>query len=127
MQLREPGSAGRVAFLVLMLACRSSNTDQSNESAQQSSAATSNYAAARQHFHTHLVKRNSSLPEVGGDAALYIDEPTADGIARALTETLADRVALAARGEASRAHVSQFAWSHVAEQTLAVYREAMRG
>ena len=74
-----------------------------------------------------LIARNSSLPEVGGDAALYIDEPTADGIARALTETLADRAALAARGQASRAHVAQFDWSHVAEQTLAVYREAMRG
>jgi alpha-1,3-rhamnosyl/mannosyltransferase len=74
-----------------------------------------------------LIARNSSLPEVGGDAALYINEPTADGIARALSETLADRVALAARGEASRAHAAQFDWPHVAEQTLAVYREAMRG
>ncbi len=72
-----------------------------------------------------LVARNSSLAEVGGDAALYIDTPTADGIARALTTALADRPALAARGEASRAHAAGFAWSRVAEETLAVYREAM--
>ena len=74
-----------------------------------------------------LIARNSSLPEVGGDAAIYIDDSTPDGIARALSETLADRTALAARGEASRAHAARFDWQHVAEQTLAVYREGIDG
>ncbi len=72
-----------------------------------------------------LVARNSSLPEVGGDAALYIDTPTVDGIAGALADALSDRTALAARGETSRAHAQKFAWSRIAEETLAVYREAM--
>lgn len=72
-----------------------------------------------------LIARNSSLTEIGGDAALYIDTPTADGIASALTDALADRSALVARSEASRAHAARFAWSHVADQTLAVYREAI--
>ena len=72
-----------------------------------------------------LIARNSSLAEVGGDAALYIDTQTADGIASALTDVLADRPALLARGEICRAHAAGFAWSHIADETLAVYREAM--
>ncbi len=72
-----------------------------------------------------LIARNSSLPEVGGTAALYIDTPTVEGIARSLTDALADRHALAVRGEAARAHAAQFAWNRIADQTLAVYREAM--
>lgn len=72
-----------------------------------------------------LIARNSSLAEIGGDAALYIDTPTAEGIATALTDALSDRTALAARGETSRVHAQKFAWSRIAEETLAVYREAM--
>ena len=72
-----------------------------------------------------LVARNSSLPEVGGDAALYLEDPTITGMTAALTDALADRAALAARGEASRAHAATFAWPHVAQQTLEVYREAI--
>ena len=73
-----------------------------------------------------LIARNSSLPEVGGDAARYIETPTPAGIAQALTDALADRPALVARGEASRAYAAGFAWSRVADETLAVYREALR-
>jgi glycosyltransferase involved in cell wall biosynthesis len=72
-----------------------------------------------------LIARNSSLPEVGGDAALYIETPTIEGIATALGDALGDRAALADRGAVSRAHADRFAWLRVAEQTSAVYREAI--
>ena len=73
-----------------------------------------------------LIARNSSLPEVGGDAAQYLDDPTPAGIARALTEVLADRPALAARGERSRARAARFTWHAVARETLDVYRAIAR-
>lgn len=72
-----------------------------------------------------LIARNSSLSEVGQSAALYLDDPTPDGIAATLASLLADRPALAAIGEAGRAHAARFAWDSVAGDTLAVYREAL--
>ena len=50
-----------------------------------------------------LCARNSALVEVGGSAAIFLDDVTPEGIARALTEALADRDALARRGEEGRA------------------------
>jgi alpha-1,3-rhamnosyl/mannosyltransferase len=73
-----------------------------------------------------LIARNSSLPEVGGDAALYLDDPTSGGIACALAEVLADRPALAERGERSRARAAHFTWESIAQATLDVYREIAR-
>ena len=73
-----------------------------------------------------LVAQNSSLIEVGGDAAIPLEDPSADGIARALTDTLSDRDALAARGDRSRHHAQMFDWDDVARRTLDVYRETMR-
>ncbi len=73
-----------------------------------------------------LVAQNSSLVEVGGDVAIPLDDPTADGIARALTDALWDRAALSARGERSRDHARMFDWDAVARATLNVYREAAR-
>ena len=72
-----------------------------------------------------LIARNSSLTEVGRDAAFYLDDPTPQGIAAALATTLADRDALAAAGETARAHAARFSWDAVAADTLAVYREAI--
>jgi alpha-1,3-rhamnosyl/mannosyltransferase len=73
-----------------------------------------------------LIARNSSLPEVGGDAALYLDDATPAGIGRALTEALADRSALAARGARSADRAARFGWERVARETLEVYRELLR-
>lgn len=83
-------------------------------------------AEAMAHGCPVLVAQNSSLVEVGGEAAIPLDDPTADGIARALTDALADRPALAARGERSRDHARMFDWDEVARATLDVYREAAR-
>lgn len=73
-----------------------------------------------------LIARNSSLPEVGGDEALYLDDAGADAIARALGAALADRPALAARGTRSVARAARFGWDRVARETLDVYRELAR-
>jgi glycosyltransferase involved in cell wall biosynthesis len=71
-----------------------------------------------------IAARSSSLPEVGGDAALYFDPMDVDGLTRELQRVLEDkslREELIARG---RAHVEKFRWDEAAEKTLAVLRRA---
>lgn len=63
----------------------------------------------------------SSLPEVGGDAALYADEQRGDAYAMALhrLETTSLRSRVVAEG---LARVEAFAWSKTLEKTAAFYR-----
>jgi glycosyltransferase involved in cell wall biosynthesis len=73
-----------------------------------------------------LIARNSSLIEIGGRSALFLDEVTPESIATALTEALADREALAERGEAGRAEAARYSWPASATATRDVYRQALR-
>jgi glycosyltransferase involved in cell wall biosynthesis len=60
-----------------------------------------------------------ALREVGGDAAVFVDEAhLADGMRRALEE----RDELTAAG---LERVQEFSWRAAAERTLEVYREAL--
>jgi len=72
-----------------------------------------------------LTSRTTALPEVVGDAALTVDpaseEEIAAGLVRLLTEP-ETREALAAAG---LARATSFRWDTVAEQTMAVYAEAL--
>jgi glycosyltransferase involved in cell wall biosynthesis len=66
-----------------------------------------------------------SLPEVYRDAARYCDPLDVESIATALDEVASDgqlRNGLVARG---RERAGEFSWARTAEQTLAVYREAL--
>lgn len=72
-----------------------------------------------------VAARAGSLPEVYGDAARYCDPLDLDSIAAALVEVASNeqlRKRLAARG---RQRAGEFTWRRTAEQTLAVYREAL--
>lgn len=66
---------------------------------------------------------SSSLPEVGGDAALYFDPRSVDGIAAALVRVAGlaegERAALVARG---RARAAQFTWRRFKERTAEAFR-----
>jgi alpha-1,3-rhamnosyl/mannosyltransferase len=67
----------------------------------------------------------SSLPEVGGDAALYFDPVSADSIIEALLRLLSDadlHDELAHRGLKQAA---RFSWDRVAAETEAVYETVM--
>jgi glycosyltransferase involved in cell wall biosynthesis len=73
-----------------------------------------------------LCARNSSLVEIGGRSALFLDEVTPESIAAALTDALSDRTALAERGEAGREEAARYSWSASATATRDVYRQALR-
>ncbi len=72
-----------------------------------------------------IASRASSIPEVCGDAALYVDEPeSVDAWAaalRSLTDDGAMQASLRARGTE---RAGRFSWNATAEATLAVLREA---
>jgi glycosyltransferase involved in cell wall biosynthesis len=74
-----------------------------------------------------LTSNRSSLPEVGGDAARYVDPLDVDDIRAGLAALLSDpaeRARLAARG---RARAAGFSWARTARETLAVLEAAAAG
>jgi glycosyltransferase involved in cell wall biosynthesis len=71
--------------------------------------------------------RTSSLPEVGGDAALYFDPEDVGAIRAAVARLLGDaalRADLVARG---RERVRRFTWEATCAGTAEVYRRALAG
>lgn len=69
-----------------------------------------------------IAARSSSLPEIGGEAAVYFDPQNSRDLAGQLRRILGDRNLrddLIARG---RERVAQFRWDRAAEATLAVLR-----
>ncbi len=75
-----------------------------------------------------ITYRNSSLPEVVGDAAVLIDAPyPVDALAEAMLKALEDdglRQGLIARGYRRR---DEFSWERAAEETMAVYQRCLAG
>ena len=63
----------------------------------------------------------SSLPEVGGEAAVYVDDPCdADALAAAISRALGDRLRLR---EMSLAQAAKFTWDRTAAGVAGVIRE----
>lgn len=72
------------------------------------------------------VSRTSSLPEVVGDAGLYFDPQNPEEIAAQIAKFLDDaglRKECARRG---KERAAQFSWKKAAEQTMAVFGQALR-
>jgi glycosyltransferase involved in cell wall biosynthesis len=70
-----------------------------------------------------LTSNTSSLPEVGGNAVLYVDPRRPDEIAAGLHRLASRpelRAELVARG---RGRAALFSWARTAAQTLRVYQE----
>ncbi|MFN0034300.1 MAG: glycosyltransferase family 4 protein [Saprospiraceae bacterium] len=69
-----------------------------------------------------VLNRASSLPEVGGDAAVYFEEKSPESLEAAVCQVLKDssfRKMLVARG---RERAEQFTWQRSVEKHLALYR-----
>ncbi len=72
-----------------------------------------------------VTSRTSSLPEVGGDAALYVDPQDPSDIAAKVRQAAEDsslRERMIAQG---LARAREFTWRRTAEMTLRVYEEAL--
>ena len=72
-----------------------------------------------------VASATSSLPEVGGDAALYVDPRNPEDIAEKIQRGVEDvglRARLTQRG---LARARQFTWQRMAEETLKVYDEVL--
>ena len=66
----------------------------------------------------------SSLPEVGGDAALYVDDPSdSAAIAKTLATALTDEGVRARLSHAARERAVSFTWDRCAAGVVAVIRE----
>jgi len=72
-----------------------------------------------------VASRNSSLPEVVGDAGVLLDALTPDAIAGALRPLLADPEARRRLGDAGKARAATFTWERAAERTVDAYRDAL--
>jgi alpha-1,3-rhamnosyl/mannosyltransferase len=72
-----------------------------------------------------LCSNTSSLPEIAGNAALYISPEDTDGIAKVLRCLIGDALLRAELSEKGRRQASRFSWERAARETLAVYRFAL--
>ncbi len=72
-----------------------------------------------------VAARAGSLPEIYADAAEYCDPRDVDSIATALTNVSGNETLTARLSERGRERAAEFSWKRTAEQTLAVYREAV--
>lgn len=67
-----------------------------------------------------LTSNVSSLPEAGGDAALYFDPTSAEDIARQIKRVLNDDKLREAMIEKGKGQVKKFSWEKTAKETLRV-------
>jgi glycosyltransferase involved in cell wall biosynthesis len=72
-----------------------------------------------------VTSRTSSLPEVGGDAALYVDPFDVADIAAKATQAVEDQALRRDLIERGRARARQFTWRRAAEAVLRVYEEVL--
>lgn len=71
-----------------------------------------------------IISRTSSLPEVVGDAGLYVDPESPADIAAAILRLAGDPHLRACLSEAGRARAARFRWDEAARATAAVLRRA---
>jgi glycosyltransferase involved in cell wall biosynthesis len=72
---------------------------------------------------TVIVTRNSAMPEVLGDAALYVDPYDTASIADAMRRALADASLRATLGAQAAARASGYTWAAAARQLIATFEE----
>ena len=69
---------------------------------------------------------NSSLPEAGGDAALYVEADDAAAIAQNLINIVDNDTFCKENVEKGKAHAQIFSWDDSAKSTLEIYKELLR-
>lgn len=72
-----------------------------------------------------ICSANASLPEVGGEAAVYVDPASAESICQAMLTLEADSAQRLRMVEAGRRQAARFSWETTARQTLEFYRQVL--
>lgn len=72
-----------------------------------------------------IASNTSSIPEVGGDGAIYVDPLNLSEIARAIQRLCTEPLTRERLRAKAKARASEFDWHHTAEKTLAVYKNAL--
>ena len=72
-----------------------------------------------------VVSDRASLPEIAGDAGLYVDPDDVDALARAMLKLATDPDLRQALSQAALAQSARYTWSQTAQATLAAYRRAL--
>jgi alpha-1,3-rhamnosyl/mannosyltransferase len=65
----------------------------------------------------------ASLPEVGGEAVLYVDPEQTEEVREALAQLIVDDVKCAHLAALGLARAQQFSWARAAEQTIEAYAQ----
>lgn len=73
-----------------------------------------------------LCSNSSSIPEVGGDAALYFDPKNGEEISAAILEVYQNPTLRAELAGKSLVQAKKFSWDQCAEDTVAAYEVALR-
>jgi len=73
-----------------------------------------------------LCSQTSSLPEVGGDAAIYFDPMESESIAQAMSGLLRGDLSRERLKEAARHQAKQFSWTSSAAKAREVYEEVVK-
>ena len=70
--------------------------------------------------------RTTSLPEVGGDAAMYLDPEDVGDMTAAIRRVLEDEALAGAMRAGGLARAARFSWRRTAEETAALYEQVIR-
>jgi len=72
-----------------------------------------------------ITSSTTSLPEVGGDAALYVDPQSTEEIATAMQRCIEDDALVAGMRSSGLVQSAAFSWNATAMATLNVYRSVV--
>jgi glycosyltransferase involved in cell wall biosynthesis len=72
-----------------------------------------------------LTSQISSMPEIAGEAAVFVDPESIESISSGLRKLLVDKALRRLLGEAGRQRVRQFSWDVTAKKTLEVFEQAI--
>jgi glycosyltransferase involved in cell wall biosynthesis len=74
-----------------------------------------------------ITSRRGSIPEIAGDAAVFVDPLDVDGMADAIRTVLTDKVVYTNLVSQGIARAKLFSWQRAAEQTFKIYQMVIDG
>jgi len=65
------------------------------------------------------------MPEIGGDAALYINPESTDELAAAVLRVVTEPLLRISMKNKGKSRAQQFCWDRTAQQTVEVYKHSL--